>query len=75
VSAINLYNSKWLHLPASSIKMSLGDLESTHGFFLCLKTVKIIEKNRRVTKETKIQTVVLTRDVKLQEVASREKSS
>jgi hypothetical protein len=51
--------------PASSIKMSLGDLESTHGLFLCLNTVKIIEKNRRVTTETKIQ----------KEVASREKSS
>lgn len=43
--------------------------------FLCLNTVKIIEKNRRVTTETKIQTEVLNRDVKLQEVASREKSS
>ena len=75
MSAMNLYLSKWLHLPASSIKMSLGDLESTHGLFLCLNTVKIIEKNRRVTTETKIQTVVLNRDVKLQEVASREKSS
>ena len=62
---MKLYISEWLLLPVSSIKMSLGDLERTHGLFLCLKTVMIIEKNRRVTTETKIQTLKLNRDLKL----------